>query len=95
VERKDGNFHGEPYTHVQRRIRYNHLALCDKARAGAQATLRLDADDAIMVEIGQDESGSPRSPRRLSSWRTSGIPCSPRWTSSRRSTTRWKRSTRS
>jgi hypothetical protein len=65
VERKDGNFHGEPYTHVQRRIRYNHLALCDKARAGAQATLRLDADDAIMVEIGQDESGSRKGKTKM------------------------------
>ena len=56
VERKDGEWNGEAYTHVQRRIRYNHLALCDKARAGAQATLRLDAGDAVMVESGHDES---------------------------------------
>ena len=50
VERKDGEFKGETFTHIQRRIRCNHLALCDKARAGAQATLRLDAQDAVMVQ---------------------------------------------
>ena len=49
VERKDGELNGEKYTHIQRRIRYNHLALCDVARAGAQATLRLDSVDAVMV----------------------------------------------
>ena len=58
VERKDGVHDGEVYTHVQRHIRDNHLALCDKARAGREATLRLDADDAMMVEIGPDKSGS-------------------------------------
>ena len=50
LERKDGEFQGEKYTHIQRQIQCNHLALCDTARAGAQATLRLDADDAEMVE---------------------------------------------
>jgi len=49
VERKDGEFEGQKYTHAQSNIDCNHLALCDKARAGAQATLRLDAVDAVMV----------------------------------------------
>ena len=65
IERKDGVFEGATYTHVQRRIRYNHLALCDKARAGAQATLRLDAADAVMVETGQDPSGSRKEKRKM------------------------------
>ena len=49
LERKDGEFKGETYDWVQSKIRCNHLALCDEARAGAQATLRLDAGDAVMV----------------------------------------------
>ena len=56
VERKDGEFNGEKYTHVQSNIICNHLALCDRARAGAQATLRLDTDDAAMVETGLEKS---------------------------------------
>ncbi|MDK1020026.1 MAG: DUF2213 domain-containing protein [Candidatus Hydrogenedentes bacterium] len=65
VERKDGVFNGEVYTHVQRRIRYNHLALCDKARAGAQATLRLDTQDAVMVETGHKKSDSRKETKTM------------------------------
>jgi hypothetical protein len=48
VEEEAGRFDGEDYTHVQRGIGYNHLALVDRARAGDMATLRLDAEDAVM-----------------------------------------------
>lgn len=37
------------YDAIQRNIRYNHLALVDKGRAGDLAALRADSDDAIMV----------------------------------------------
>ncbi|MHC4181228.1 MAG: DUF2213 domain-containing protein [Planctomycetota bacterium] len=49
VAREDGVWEGEKFTHKQMRIRYNHLALVDAARAGKQATLRLDGADAVMV----------------------------------------------
>jgi hypothetical protein len=49
VERRDGVWAGQSYTHIQRRIRYNHLALVDEARAGHIAKLRLDGADAVMV----------------------------------------------
>ncbi len=65
IERKDGELNGETYTHVQRRIRYNHLALCDTARAGAQATLRLDANDAEMVESGQEKSDLRKEKKKM------------------------------
>jgi hypothetical protein len=65
LERKDGEYEGEAYTHIQRQIRCNHLALCDKARAGAQATLRLDTQDAVMVETGQDRSGSRKEKTKM------------------------------
>jgi hypothetical protein len=50
VTRADGVFEGQPYTHMQSEIRYNHLAITDKARAGDVASVRLDAADAIMVD---------------------------------------------
>jgi hypothetical protein len=50
VERSDGAWEGQPYTHVQRSIRYNHLAIVDQARAGSVASVRLDAADAVQVE---------------------------------------------
>jgi hypothetical protein len=49
VEKRDGVYGGQPYTHVQHRIIYNHLALVDEARAGHIAKLRLDGADAVMV----------------------------------------------
>ncbi len=49
VDEEAGVFDGEEYTHVQRGIAYNHLALVDQARAGHEATLRLDAADAVMT----------------------------------------------
>jgi hypothetical protein len=51
VEEESGRFDGEDYTHVQRGITYNHLALVDRARAGNVATLRLDAADAVMADV--------------------------------------------
>lgn len=56
VERKDGEFEGQKYTHVQSNIICNHLALCDRARAGAQATLRLDELDAEMVQADRKKN---------------------------------------
>lgn len=41
---------GEPYTHVQRDIQHNHLAVVDAGRAGPTCALRLDAQgDAVGV----------------------------------------------
>lgn len=38
-----------PYDFIQRKIRGNHVALVDEARAGPEARLRLDSGDARMV----------------------------------------------
>ena len=40
---------GLTYDAIQRNIVGNHVAIVDRARAGASATLHLDADDAVMV----------------------------------------------
>jgi hypothetical protein len=37
-----GNFHGTQYTHRQKNIRYNHVALVAEGRAGDAAKLRMD-----------------------------------------------------
>ncbi len=45
---KDGI--GEPFDAIQRNINYNHLAIVDKGRAGAQARLRLDSEHNLVKE---------------------------------------------
>jgi hypothetical protein len=37
-----GNYHGTQYTHRQKNIRYNHVALVSEGRAGDAAKLRMD-----------------------------------------------------
>lgn len=44
-----GVYNGEPYDYKQTNIRYNHLALVDEARAGPEARITLDGDDAILM----------------------------------------------
>lgn len=42
IEEMPGEYNGQPYDVRQRDIRYNHLALVDRARAGDQARINLD-----------------------------------------------------
>lgn len=42
-----GIYDGEKYDAIQRNIRYNHLAVVDKGRAGPQVRLHLDSESAI------------------------------------------------
>lgn len=57
VEEK-GVYDGEEYDYRQTNIRYNHLAIVDRARAGSMARLNLDAADA--VEINHEEKTMPK-----------------------------------
>lgn len=41
---------GEHYDAIQTNIRYNHLAIEDKARAGDVASLHLDAEDRVQID---------------------------------------------
>ena len=50
-----GTYCGQSYDGIQRNIRVNHVALCDKARQGDQARIRLDSTDAILVQDSQKE----------------------------------------
>jgi len=40
---------GQAYDKIQRRIRYNHCAIVDSARAGDAAKIRLDSADAVLI----------------------------------------------
>lgn len=44
-----GTYDGEMYDCVQRNIAYNHLAIVDRGRAGADVRLNMDENDAIEV----------------------------------------------
>lgn len=47
--KKDGIYKGERYDYIQTNIRGNHLAIVHQGRAGDQAKLRVDSEDAICV----------------------------------------------
>lgn len=53
--REDGVWQGERYDYIQTNIRYNHLALVDRARAGKEARLNIDGytEDEIGFEIDE------------------------------------------
>lgn len=53
LEEEPGEYKGESYDARQRNVRYNHLALVDKARAGSEARIALDSADAfeILTEV--------------------------------------------
>lgn len=46
-----GTYNGAEYDCRQTNIRYNHVALVDKGRAGPEVRLRLDSSDAIMDDF--------------------------------------------
>ena len=56
LEEVRGDYDGEGYDAIQRNIRYNHLAIVDRGRAGEDVRIALDAADAI--ETNADSTGS-------------------------------------
>lgn len=54
VEEKQGEWEGQKYDAIQRNIRYNHLAIVHKGRAGPEAKLRIDSTCAFMSD--EDDS---------------------------------------
>lgn len=54
IDPTPGMWQGQHYDAVQRNIRYNHLAVVDKGRAGASVRLRVDSDDAVMTATKED-----------------------------------------
>lgn len=64
-----GEYNGEPYTHRQTNIVYNHLALVSKARAGSSA--RLNLDGAAVQSI--DQPGELKMSEKLVSVNLDGL----------------------
>ena len=54
IEYKAGTWCGVDYDAVQRNIRYNHIALVDRGRAGDKARMKLDASENIGVQLKND-----------------------------------------
>ncbi|MCK4521413.1 MAG: DUF2213 domain-containing protein [Nanoarchaeota archaeon] len=53
--KEDGIYGGQKYDHVQTNIRYNHLAIVDRARAGAMAALNLDENEFFEIENDEND----------------------------------------
>ena len=54
--KEDGSYNGERYDYRQTNIKYNHLAIVSKARAGAQARLNLDGSEILITDQGSEEN---------------------------------------
>lgn len=50
LDEEPGVYNGTPYDFKQTNIKYNHVALVKRGRAGPEARLRLDSADAVMQE---------------------------------------------
>lgn len=54
VVEESGVYNGAPYDCRQKNIRYNHVALVRRGRAGPEVRLRLDSADAVMQQPNQN-----------------------------------------
>lgn len=59
LDETPGEYEGEKYDAIQTNIRYNHLAIVDKARAGKEARIALDSFDAVEIK-NEDKNMSKR-----------------------------------
>ena len=55
LEEKAGVYEGQAYDKIQRNIRYNHVALVERGRAGPENRIRLDANDGIQIDESNEE----------------------------------------
>lgn len=60
LEETPGTFDGQAYDVIQRNIKYNHVAVVDKGRAGPNVRLHLDADDAILEPNNLNNQPKPK-----------------------------------
>lgn len=58
VIEESGVYNGEKYTHRQKNVDYNHLALVDQGRAGRTARVNLDHKDNnnVLIQITENEN---------------------------------------
>jgi len=57
---KEGKFDGEGYTHIQTNIKYNHIAIVNRGRAGREVKLRFDNAENVGVQLIEQESNMPK-----------------------------------
>lgn len=57
LDETPGIYNGQSYDARQTNIRYNHLALVNKARAGESARIVLDSADAVEISENEDNMG--------------------------------------
>lgn len=55
-----GDYFGEPYDYRQTNIKYNHLSLVSSARAGPEARIALDSEDAEEVNLTEAKEMTKR-----------------------------------
>ena len=68
LEYKSGTWMGVDYDAIQRNIRYNHLAVVDRGRAGDAVTMKFDSVQNIAVmfqEEKQDTSGTKQQAKNI------------------------------
>jgi hypothetical protein len=73
IEEGAGTYDGEPYDCRQRNIRYNHVALVQKGRAGPEVRVRLDADSMAQVEVSSMARGANGGNVALTKVRKDGV----------------------
>lgn len=52
-----GTWMGQPYDAIQKRREYNHLALVDKARGGAELKINMDSEEEIGLSVEKNDIG--------------------------------------
>lgn len=57
---EEGSYQGEPYDYRQTNIKYNHLSIVDTARAGPEARIALDSNDAVEISLKEEASMAKR-----------------------------------
>ena len=55
MDNTPGIWNGQQYDAVQRNIKYNHVAIVDRGRAGKDVKIKLDSGDAIMFDKNNEE----------------------------------------
>ena len=70
LEEESGVWDGVPYTHRQKNIRYNHLAIVDQARAGRMARIHMDG---FAVQLHHDEEDKSMTDKEMQTVNLDGL----------------------
>lgn len=70
LEEEAGVWDGVPYTHRQKNIRYNHLAIVDQARAGRMARINMDG---VAVQLHHDNEDKSMTEKEMQTVNLDGL----------------------